>query len=118
MCYTYGVFFEVVGITVVGFVRCGLGLADDTDDEVNDCAEAFVGVGLCLVDVIGIGVVVRFDGLRDVTDGVDVVGRRNVVSSCTDWNVCNLMFSVVVGIFSNIGCSLLPSVLPVANRIV
>lgn len=99
-------------------VRCGLGLTDDTDDGANVVAAAFVGVGLCLVGVIGTGVVVRFTGLRDVIDGVDVVGRRNVVSSCTDWNVCNFMFSVVVGIFSNIGCSLPASVLPVTNRII
>lgn len=131
--FTYGVFFVVVGdvdaavaAVVVGLVRCGLGRADDDTDAVLSVA-ALVGVGLCRVDVAGAGVVVRFDGLRDVVVAAVDVGKRNVVSSWTDWNVCNLMFSVVVGMvvvvrfrtamldgpLSKIACSWLASVLPI-----
>lgn len=142
MRFTYGVFFEVVGdvdaavvvaaavaAAVVGLVRCGPGRADDDTDAVLSVA-ALVGVGLCRVDVAGAGVVVRFDGLRDVVVAAVDVGKRNVVSSWTDWNVCNLMFSVVVGMvavvrfrtamfdgsFSKIACSWLASVLPIYSR--
>lgn len=96
---------------------------DNDDDEggvvvLMDCVLCFV-----VEDETWVG---RFVGFFVVDKLLDA-GILNVVSSWTDWNVCNFIFSsedvgifdvilfrivVCTGTFSIIGCSLLDSVLP------